>query len=111
MYLFETGLGQTSRPQPTGGLVHLKVKFRHSFKDFLREVENTFKTLGAGPTARMLIKKSHRALQRLHKEMLKNKLQDTDPVILLAQVYYRRSKGTRLADDILLHTWGQLIDI
>jgi hypothetical protein len=91
--------------------LNLKVKFRRSFEDFLREVENAYGRWMERPTARKLIKKLHEDLKQWHQEMLDGKLLDNDPIVLVAGLNYRRPNGTWLVDDSSLRQWWRLIDL
>ena len=89
----------------------LKVRFRRSFDEFLRTVEEAYGRWMTRPTARMLVKKLQEDLKQRHQEMLNSKLFDNDPVILTAGLSYRRSNGTWLASDSSLRQWRSLIDL
>jgi len=100
---------------PSGGVVscdlNLKVRFRRSFDEFLREVEEAYGRWMARPTARMLVKKLQNDLKQWHEDMLYYKLLDNDPINLVAGLNYRRSNGTWLVDGSSLRQWWRLIDI
>lgn len=91
--------------------LNLKVRFRRSFDEFVREVENAYGRWMERPTARILVKKLQKDLQRLHQEMLDQKLLDNDPIMVVAGLNYRRPNGTWLVDDSSLRQWWSLIDI
>jgi hypothetical protein len=91
--------------------LYLKVKFRSSFEEFLRDVENAYGRWMERPTARMLIKKSQKTLQQWHQDMVNKKLYDNDPIKLEAILKYRRSNGRWFVGDSLLDKWSRLIDL
>jgi sulfur relay (sulfurtransferase) DsrC/TusE family protein len=89
----------------------LKIRFRRSFDEFLREVEDAYGRWMARPTARMLVKKLQKDLKQWHQDMLYYKLLDNDPINFVAGLYYRRSNGTWHVDDSSLRQWWRLIDL
>ena len=91
--------------------LNLKVRFRRSFDEFLREVENAYERWMARPTARMLVKKLQKDLKQWHEDMVYHKLLDNDPIIIVAGLNYRRSNRTWLVDDSSLRQWRRLIDL
>jgi hypothetical protein len=91
--------------------LNLKVRFRRSFDEFLREVETAYGRWMARPTAQMLVKKLQNDLKQWHQDMLSQKLLDNDPINFVAGLYYRRSNGTWLVDGSSLRQWWRLIDI
>jgi hypothetical protein len=91
--------------------LNLKVKFRRSFDEFLREVEHAYGRWMARSTARMLIQKLQKTLKEWHQEMLNSKLLDNDPLVLVAGLHYRRSNGAWLVDSSDLRQYWRLIDI
>ena len=138
MYFFDTGYGEVFRPRPkapppkagkvtvaeghwrycgtpSGGSVscdlNLKVRFRRSFDDFLREVENAYGRWTAPSTARMLVKKLKNDLKKWHDDMLYYHVLDNDPLFLVVGLYYRKSDGSWLVDGSSLRQWHRLIDL
>jgi hypothetical protein len=123
MYFFETRLGEPPfkkvtkdedwrnclPPQePGGGVIcdlELKIRFRRSYHEFLREVEDAYGRWVARPTARMLVKQLEKDLKETHREMLFRKVLDNDPIILVANLNYRRSHGKWVVDKSVLHQW------
>ena len=101
--------------EPSAGSVscdlNLKVKFRRSFAEFLREVEAAYGRWMARSTAQKLVKKLQPDLKKWHDELLHQKTFDNDPMIIVAGLNYRRSNGTWLAVDSSLRQWSRLIDI
>jgi len=91
--------------------LNLRVKFRSSFEEFLREVENAYGRWMERSTARMLIKKLQKTLKEWHHDMLYQKLLDNDPINLVAGLHYRRSNGTWLVDRSDLRQYWRLIDL
>jgi hypothetical protein len=91
--------------------LNLKVRFRRSFDEFLREVENAYGRWMARPTARILVKKLQKELQQWHQDMLNQKLLDNDRINIVAGLSYRRPGTTWLVDDSSLRQWWRLIDI
>jgi hypothetical protein len=91
--------------------LNLKVRFRRSFDEFLRELAEAYGRWMARPTARMLVKKLQNDLKQWHQEMLSQKLLDNDPINFVAGLNYRRSNGTWLVDDSSLRQWWRLIDL
>lgn len=102
--------GDPSGSSVTCDLV-LKIRFRRSFDEFLRAVEDAYGRWMARPTARMLVKKLQKDLKQFHQEMLDSKRFDNDPVILTVGLSYRRSNGTWLVSDSSLRQWQSLIDL
>jgi len=100
---------------PDGRSVHcdlnLRVRFRSSFEEFLREVENAYGRWMERPTARTLIKKLQKDLKQWHQELLNAKALDNDPINLVAGLHYRRSNGTWLVDRSDLRQHWRLIDL
>jgi hypothetical protein len=100
---------------PSGGTVscdlNLKVRFRRSFDDFLREVENAYGRWTARSTAAALVKKLQKDLKQWHDEMLSAQVLDDDPLFLVVGLYYRKSGGSWLVDGSSLRQWHRLIDL
>jgi len=78
--------------------LELKLKFRHSFEEFLREVEDAYGRWMERPTARMLIKKLQKDRKQWPQELLSAEALGNDPIVLVAGLLYRRSNGTWLVD-------------
>jgi hypothetical protein len=91
--------------------LELKVRFRRSFEDFLREVENAYGRWVARSTAQRLMNELRQKLKELHQEMINGKLLDNDPIILKGNINYRRSKGTWFVENGNLSQWFGLIDL
>jgi hypothetical protein len=91
--------------------LNLRVKFRRSFDEFLREVEHAYARWMARPTAQMLAKKLQKTLKQWHRDMLNGTLLDNDPLVLVAGLHYRRSNGSWLVDRSDLRQYWRLIDI
>lgn len=89
----------------------LRVKFRHSFQEFLREVEGAYGRWMERSTARTLVKSLQKDLKQWHQELLSAKALNNDPVMLVAGLHYRRSNGTWLVDRSDLRQYWRLIDI
>ena len=102
-------------PTPFKGAVtcdlNLKVRFRRSFYEFLRGVENAYGRWMARPTAQMLVKKLHKELKQWHDDMLYAKLLDNDPVVMAAGLSYRSSNSSWHVVDSSLRQWQRLIDL
>jgi len=91
----------------------LKVKFRRSFEDFLREVENAIGRLVERSTARMLIKQKHilNDLKVCHHKMLNEEVLDSDLIIVNGGINYSRSKGPWLVVNSSMNECWRLIDL
>lgn len=100
---------------PPGGTAScdlmLKIRFRRSFDEFLREVESAYGRWMERPTARRLIKTLQKTLKEWHQQMLYGKHLDNDPIVLTAGLFYRKSNGTWLVDSSNLRQYSWLIDI
>ena len=91
--------------------LQLKVRFRRSFDEFLRAVEDAYGRWMERSTARTLVKKLQKDLSQWHQEMLSSKVLDNDPLVLVAGLTYRKSNGTWHVDDSSLRQWRRLIDL
>jgi hypothetical protein len=91
--------------------LELRVRFRRSFEEFLREVENAYGRWMAKPTAQMLVKKLQKTLKEWHQDMLYYQILDNDPLVLVGGLDYRRSNGTWLVDRSDLRQYRRLIDL
>ena len=91
--------------------LELKVRFRRSFKEFLREVESAYGRWMERSTARTLVTKLQKDLKEWHQELLRAKAFDNDPIMLVAGLFYRRSNGIWLVDRSDLRQYWRLIDI
>ena len=89
----------------------LKIRFRRSFDEFLREVEVAYGRWMESSTARMLVKKLDKDLKQWHGEMLNFHSLDDDPMCLTVGLYYRKSNGSWLVKDSDLRVWRRLIDL
>jgi hypothetical protein len=100
---------------PSGGTVScdltLKVRFRRSFEEFLREVENAYGRWMERSTARSLVKKLRQDLKQWHQELLNARALNDDPIVFVAGLFYRRSRDRWLVDGSDLRQYGRLIDI
>jgi hypothetical protein len=65
----------------------------------------------AKPTAQMLVKKLQKDLKQWHDDMVYYKLLDSDPMVIVAGLSYRRSNGSWLVVDSSLRQWRRLIDL
>ncbi len=91
--------------------LNLRVRFRRSFQEFLREVEGAYGRWMESSTARTLVKRLQKDLKQWHQELLSAKALNNDPVMLVAGLHYRRSNGTWLVDTSDLRQYWRLIDI
>jgi hypothetical protein len=91
--------------------LNLKVRFRRSFDDFLREVEAAYARWMETSTASMLVKKLKNDLKKWHDDMLYYDVLDNDPLFLVVGLYYRKSDGSWLVDGSSLRQWHRLIDL
>jgi hypothetical protein len=91
--------------------LHLKVRFRHSFEEFLRKVEGAYARWMERSTARRLAKNLTKDLKQWHQELLRSKALDNDPISISAGLFYRSSGGARLVDRSDLRQYWRLIDI
>lgn len=102
-------------PSPSDRELHcdlnLRVRFRRSFDEFVREVENAYARWTTGPTAQALIRKLQKNLKEWHQEMLYYKVLENDPLALIAGLHYRRSNGSWLVFDSDLRQYRRLIDL
>jgi hypothetical protein len=89
----------------------LKVRFRRSFDEFLREVEGAYARWMERSTARALVKKLQKDLQQSHQEMSNSHALDNDPILLVVGLFYRKSNGSWLVNDSSFRQWRRLIDI
>jgi hypothetical protein len=96
-------------PAPSAGSLgcdlNLTVRFRRSFHEFLREVENAYGKWMARPTVQMLVKKLQKDLKKWHDDMLYYKLRDNTTLVLVAGLDYGRSNGKWLVHDSSLRLW------
>lgn len=101
--------------EPSGRTVgcdlHLKVRFRRSFDEFLRAVEEAYGRWMAKPTAQRVMKTLRDPLKKMHQDMLYSKILDHDPIVLVAGLYYKRSNGAWLVDGSSLRQYGRVIDL
>ena len=91
--------------------LHLKVRFRHSFGEFLREVEGAYARWMEKSTARRLGKNLTKDLKQWHQELLSAKALENDPISISAGLFYRNSGGAWLVDRSDLRQYWRLIDI
>jgi hypothetical protein len=105
---FCPSVGTTERHM--GCDLELKIKFRHSFEDFLREIENAYGTWTTRTEARALTKRLQPTLKQLHQTMLK-RLLGNDSVVILVGLHYQKSNGIWRADDSSVRHWWKLIDL
>lgn len=102
-------------PSPSDRELHcdleLRVRFRRSFDEFVREVEGAYARWTTRPTAYALVKKLRKRLKEWHEEMLYYKILDNDPLVLVAGLHYRRSNGSWLVSDSDLRQYRRLIDL
>jgi hypothetical protein len=89
----------------------LRVRFRRSFEEFLREVEGAYGRWMERSTARTLVKRLERDLKQWHQELLTAKALDNDPIMLAAGLGYRKVNGAWLVDRSDLRQYRRLIDI
>jgi hypothetical protein len=89
----------------------LKVRFRRSFEEFLREVESAYGRWMERSTARSLVKKLRQDLKQWHQELLNARALNDDPIVFVAGLFYRRSRARWLVDGSDLRQYGRLIDI
>jgi hypothetical protein len=75
--------------------VTLNVKFRHSFEDFRKQLEQAFRTWMTPPRARMLTEKYEDRLRAIHKHEMDKKLPDNTPFPLLGYFVYRGPDGPK----------------
>lgn len=94
----------------------LRVKFRHSFGEFRKEVERAFRRWMTGPRAQLLIEKQEGSLKSLHKGWIdaKNfKIPENAPTDVIGVFIYRGPDGPRqewrivdaLMDALLFPDW------
>ena len=100
---------------PSGSTVScdltLKVRFRRSFEEFLREVEGAYGRWMERSTARTLVRKLTQDLKQWHQELINARALNNDPIMLVAGLVYRRSNGGWLVDGSDLRQYWRLIDI
>lgn len=101
--------GQTSSRTVTCDL-NLKIRFRRSFSEFLRAVEEAYGRWMAKPTAQRLMKTLQDPLKKMHQEMLPQKFLDNDPIVLVVGLYYKQSNGAWLVDGSDVRQYQRLID-
>jgi hypothetical protein len=89
----------------------LKVRFRRSFEEFLREVEGAYGRWMERSTARTLVRKLTQDLKQWHQELINARALNNDPIMLIAGLVYRRSNGGWLVDGSDLRQYWRLIDI
>jgi hypothetical protein len=89
----------------------LKIRFRRSFEEFLREVEGAYGRWMERSTARGLVRKLTEDLKQWHQELINARALNNDPIMLVAGLVYRRSNGGWLVDGSDLRQYWRLIDI
>jgi hypothetical protein len=89
----------------------LRVKFRRSFEEFLREVENAYVRWMERSTARRLIKNLTTDLKQWHQELLRASALDNDPIMISAGLFYRSANGAWLVERSDLRQYWRLIDL
>jgi hypothetical protein len=136
MYLFETGFGEIDEPQRQGRrctlfpeekrgacAIELKVKFRRSFEDFLREVENAllqrieplpFLRATRRRTVRRLMYTQQMKLQlktECHQRLLDKGVKDNDALIVKLIISISLSTGVAQAVSATVDSCWRLIDL
>ena len=89
----------------------LRVKFRRSFEEFLREVENAYAKWMERFTARRLVKNVTTDLKQWHQELLRASALDNDPIMISAGLFYRSANGAWLVERSDLRQYWRLIDL
>lgn len=91
--------------------LNLKIRFRRSFDEFLRTVEDAYGRWMAKPTAQRLTKTLRGRLKELHQELLGQTVFDNDPIVLVAGLHYRQSNGAWLVERSDVRQYQRLIDV
>jgi hypothetical protein len=89
----------------------LKVRFRKSFDQFVREVEGAYARWMERSTAQKLVKKLEKDIKQSHGEMLSSHALDDDPICLTVGLFFRKSNGSWLVNDSSFRQWRRLIDL
>jgi hypothetical protein len=91
--------------------LNLRVRFRRSFAEFLRNVEAAYGRWMAAPTAKKLTQKLAKELKQWHEEILSARAFDNDPLTLVAGLFYKKSNGSWLVVDSSLRQWRRELDL